>query len=82
MQSISPKKNINDQLIEAYHTINIIATQCIVEQSVQNAQGRKHDLLKLLWHLEETIAACPNFGDVEQQWHRNRTFDTLSRKIK
>jgi hypothetical protein len=82
MQSISPRKNINDQLTEAYLTINVVTTQCVVEQSTLIAQGYKHDLLKLLWHLQDSIANCPDFGEAEQQWHRNRTFNTLSRKTR
>jgi hypothetical protein len=51
-------------------------------QSAQLAQDYKQDLLKLLWHLEDAIARCPKFGDVEQQWHSNRTFQILSRMNK
>ncbi len=40
----------------------------------------KKDLLELLWYIEDTLENCSSFGDVEREWHQERTLQLLKRK--
>lgn len=39
----------------------------------------KHDLLKLLWFLEDTIKKCDTYS-MEDKWYQERTMELLKRK--
>lgn len=44
------------------------------------ACGYKKDLLQLLWYIEDAVGRCPDFGEIEKEWHQQRTLDLLKRK--
>lgn len=39
----------------------------------------KHDLLKLLWFLEDTVKKCNTYVG-EEKWYQSRTMELLKRK--
>jgi hypothetical protein len=39
----------------------------------------KEDLVKLKWYIEDQIAKCPNFGQIEDEWYKERTLQLLKR---
>lgn len=40
----------------------------------------KKDLLQLLWHIEDSLERCPNFGDIEDKWQQERTLTLLKKQ--
>jgi hypothetical protein len=44
------------------------------------ACGYKQDLLQLLWYIEDAVDRCPDFGDIEREWHHERTLALLKRQ--
>lgn len=39
----------------------------------------KHKLLELKWYIEDAIERCPSFGDIEDEWQKERTLQLLKK---
>jgi len=39
----------------------------------------KHDLLELKWYIEDALDRCPSFGDVEEEWQKQRVLQLLKK---
>ena len=72
--------DVNLDVADIYKLVNrLVARENDPFESEHVTCNYKHDLLKLLWFLEDTIKKCSTYS-TESKWYQERTMELLKRK--
>ena len=66
---------------DIYSAINdlVINIKSTYASGYENAEY-KHELLRIYWHIEESLKNCPDFGEIEKSWHHQHMLEFMAKK--
>lgn len=69
-ESVDSVKHIINRLVSRarnYHDTGFVSCQY------------KHELLELKWYIDDALDRCPNFGEIEEEWQKQRLLQLLKK---